>query len=868
MLFWLWLWPRALPRAGLLCALALVGLAGCRRGFEPNLLRDRSPSSITHAEHAERLTDGVRAVAGDTWNSSLASVLGLGASIEWDLGAVQPIAAASLSADNNDEYALLASDDRVVWRTIWEAPSVREAGQQLRVGRDLAARGRFVRLEPRGGDGAYSVSEVALYRSASAPTEPDVSERSGGNEASVARREAVLPLVFATILTLFALGFYSNSNPLGSKRERERLFLLAGAALLVIVSAVMYRARYRHNTIDDAYISFQYAKNWASGQGLVFNPGERVEGYSNFLWVALLAPLWPLSGHDPDTFATGAFVLALGCALVSLAVVVRVAVQEFATRVGFLLALLLVAFDDAWLCYAVFSLETHLVVLCTVAALGASVLRFSHWQSVLGLCFALLAMTRLDGLLFALCFFAVEGVRWLRLDARRREEEWRGLVRIAVCFALPFSFYFWARYQYYGALLPNTFYLKVGDTLAALPRGLEYARTFLAERYGVPLLALVGVFAWNRRRWVPWLFLHVLLHFAYVIYVGGDFYSGHRFLLALTPSLALLTAAGFEACLERWPGRALRMAAPPVALAACLLLRWGTIADGPFVAEIRVWNDVVDNNVRYARWLKGVARPNASLVLGDIGGAGFFADLRVHDVYGVVDPRVAHRKVDGFGTGKAGHEKVALLSDFLERKPTYIKLGFLPVPNVLPGYYVFNDFPPGLDIDGLLVQDDLSEGHTLPELSLHMNADELGTWTREGEAFAQAPSAGPIGGQAAVAFADGSLINSFTAADGDRATGRLRSPAFTLAGDRMRLLVGGGRDPERLRVSLLVDDCAVFSETGTNHEVLGRREWDITPYRGKPAVIEVVDQATGAWGHLLVDEVTQWVGRPNESGKL
>jgi hypothetical protein len=868
MLFWLWLWPRALLRVGLICALALTGLVACRFAPEPNLLRGRAPSSVTHAEHAERLTDGVRAVAGDTWNSNLASVLGLGASIEWDLGVVEPIAAALLDGDNNDEYALLVSDDHVVWRTIWEAPSVRDSGQQLRVGRELAARGRFVRLEPRGGDGSYSVSEVALYRSANAATTPELSERRGGSEASVARREVTLPLAFAAILALLGLGLYSKSRELGSTRDRERTFLLAGAALLVSLTAVMYRARYRHNTIDDAYISFQYAKNWASGHGLVFNPGERVEGYSNFLWVALLTPLWPLSGHDPDTFAAAAFLLSLACALGSLVLVARIAIQEFATRVGFLLALLLVAFDDAWLCYAVFSLETHLVVLCTLVALGASVLSFRHWRSVLGVSFALLAMTRLDGLLFALCFFAVEGARLFRLDARRRAEEWRGLAQIALCFALPFSLYFLARYWYYGVLLPNTFYLKVGDTLAALPRGLEYARTFLSERYGVPLLALVGLFAWRRRRWVPWLFLHVLLHFAYVIYVGGDFYSGHRFLLALTPSLALLTAAGFEACLERWPGLALRIATPVLALSACLLLRLGTLVDGPSVAEIRVWNDAVDNNVRYARWLKRVARPNASLVLGDIGGAGFFADLKVHDVYGVVDAQVAHREVDGFGTGKAGHEKVALLSDFLERKPTYMKLGFLPVPSALPGYYVFNDFPLGLDIDGLLVRDDLSEGRTLPEFSLHMNADELRAWTREGQAFAEAPSGGSVGGQGAVAFAEGSLLNSFTAAEGDRATGRLRSPIFTLAGDRMRLLVGGGRDPERLRISLLVDDCPVFSETGTNHEVLGRREWDIAPYRGKPAVLEVVDQSTGAWGHLLVDEMTQWVGRPNRSGKL
>ena len=48
---------------------------------------------------------------------------------------------------------------------------------------------------------------------------------------------------------------------------------------------------------DDAYISFRYADNWARGLGPVFNAGERVEGYTNFLWTALLAGLIKLGAH-------------------------------------------------------------------------------------------------------------------------------------------------------------------------------------------------------------------------------------------------------------------------------------------------------------------------------------------------------------------------------------------------------------------------------------------------------------------------------------------------------------------------------------------------------------------------------------------
>src|SRR5436189_992982 len=60
---------------------------------------------------------------------------------------------------------------------------------------------------------------------------------------------------------------------------------------------------------DDAFISFRYAQNLAEGNGLVFNPGERVEGYTNFLWVLLLAA-GDVLGAAPDVAAHGWSLLA------------------------------------------------------------------------------------------------------------------------------------------------------------------------------------------------------------------------------------------------------------------------------------------------------------------------------------------------------------------------------------------------------------------------------------------------------------------------------------------------------------------------------------------------------------------------------
>jgi hypothetical protein len=50
---------------------------------------------------------------------------------------------------------------------------------------------------------------------------------------------------------------------------------------------------------DDAFISFRYARNLLAGHGLVFNRGEFVEGYTNFLWTLEVAGLWRL-GLRPE----------------------------------------------------------------------------------------------------------------------------------------------------------------------------------------------------------------------------------------------------------------------------------------------------------------------------------------------------------------------------------------------------------------------------------------------------------------------------------------------------------------------------------------------------------------------------------------
>lgn len=79
-------------------------------------------------------------------------------------------------------------------------------------------------------------------------------------------------------------------------RPLQALTLLVGLGL--VVGATVHQAWFWGWYIEDAAISFAYARNWAEGEGLVAIPGgERLEGYSNATWVALLA-LFELLGID------------------------------------------------------------------------------------------------------------------------------------------------------------------------------------------------------------------------------------------------------------------------------------------------------------------------------------------------------------------------------------------------------------------------------------------------------------------------------------------------------------------------------------------------------------------------------------------
>ncbi len=128
-----------------------------------------------------------------------------------------------------------------------------------------------------------------------------------------------------------------------------------------------------------------------------------------------------------------------------------------------------------------------------------------------------------------------------------------------------------------------------------------------------------------------------------------------------------------------------------------------------------------------------------------------------------------------------------------------------------------------------------------------------GHWTAEGTAFGQNPAAGTLDNQQPVSgFTGKGLVNSFLG--GDASTGRLTSRPFTIDHDWIRFLVGGGDHPGT-QIRLVVDGKVVRATSGQNSETLMPAQWQVHKFRGQIAHMEIVDQETGAWGHILVDQI-------------
>lgn len=250
---------------------------------------------------------------------------------------------------------------------------------------------------------------------------------------------------------------------------------------------------------DDAYIAFRYVSNSLLGHGYVWNasPFLPVEGYTSFLWLALLEGVWRLTGVEPPDSANRLSLLfALATLLLSAGWVWRMRLVPHLRRWRVALVVWLFAYlllNRTFLAWTSSGLETAmfnfflLVWLLVLLSRLHSVAQIA-WAAMAS---AALALTRPDGLLFAAAFAGVAVLRTRsEPDAGRAR---RLLLPSALAFAAIGVHQVW-RLAFYGEWLPNTFYAKVDGIWPE--SGLRYAFCFVVE-YGLWFDA--AVVAWSFR---------------------------------------------------------------------------------------------------------------------------------------------------------------------------------------------------------------------------------------------------------------------------------------------------------------------------------------------------------------------------------
>ena len=303
---------------------------------------------------------------------------------------------------------------------------------------------------------------------------------------------------------------------------------------------------------DDAYITLRVVDNFVKGQGLVWNPGERVQVFTHPLWMFLLSGFYAVARE-------GYYTLLLLPLSVSITAAVVLARRWAWSAASLILLFALLLLGKAWVDYSTSGLENPLSHLLLI--LFVMVLLGKEWQRghlvAMGFLAGLALLNRLDvALLYAPALMLVV---W-------RRHAWRDLGALALGF-IPLALWELFSLFYFGLPFPNTAYAKlsVGVPLWGLVKeGLRYLADSL-QRNPLTLAAILGgagLGLASKRPRLMALSVGALLYLLYTVRVGGDYMSG-RFLAA-----PYLIAVLVLTRLPRWQ----RGRAWPAALALVVVL--------------------------------------------------------------------------------------------------------------------------------------------------------------------------------------------------------------------------------------------------------------------------------------------------------
>ena len=465
-----------------------------------------------------------------------------------------------------------------------------------------------------------------------------------------------------------------------------------GAPLIAIAFAACWHATKYDFICDDAFIALRYAQNLIEHRELAYNLGQRVEGFTSPLWVLLVSAAGSLGLPLPAATQW----LGVGAALLTFWALCRFwdELEPEAPQLVLAPAVAL-AISAPFAAWTLGGLETPLFVALftlTLSSIARDAREREFRSSVkAGLSAGLCALCRPEGATLIAIGSVVLGFTWAAPAPRRpRLLGWFAPIALLV------GGYELFRLRYYGAPLPNTFYVKTsGDGL--WQRGLNYLALAGAEfgwlLVGAGLLSVSGLLltgfrlpAEQRRHSNQVLMLctsaAALIHGLYVARIGGDFLDLYRFLTPLLPAAYCIVTGASSRLFAVLAGQR-RFAVPLLATASFVgharnqfvMAREATQVASSSRAALRLeplgWTRLYGRRWQgIGKWLARARTEGDSTAVGAAGALPFYAGLPNLDLFGLNDLEIArHGRIIG---NRPGHQRFATMDYLLAQQPTFI----------------------------------------------------------------------------------------------------------------------------------------------------------------------------------------------------
>lgn len=461
------------------------------------------------------------------------------------------------------------------------------------------------------------------------------------------------------------------------RNDRANIYISFSILILSSIILAAHANYYLPFISDDSLISLRYAERLLDGHGLSWTDGNPVEGYSNLLWILLIAA----GGWFGIDLLTGVRILGLACMCMALGAFIYYRhIARLAHPAPTLIGSLIFALAAPVAVWAIGGLEQPLVACLLAWALVLSLQmvekkeRAAKYAWGASICLALLSIARLDGILFTVT--ALMGIVFVK--GMNRYSLRLGL-RLIV---LPFIFYLGQlifRLAYYGEWLPNPALVRISASWHRIDTGWTYLKTGVQTLSPISEIALLfilfSIFRWPRlgRRQlnrIVFLVIPACLWSCYLVLIGGDIFPAWRHFVPLVVIMALIVAEGASWFVHYTKSHVFKL--PFYAFwALCLVwFVWFQFTDPDnqrAIHERWEW----DGQVVGLMLKKGLHDARPLLAVTAAGCLAYWSGLPSLDMLGLNDYHIPRHPPEGFGRGVVGHE----LGDgkyVLSRKPDLV----------------------------------------------------------------------------------------------------------------------------------------------------------------------------------------------------